>query len=487
MSICKNCGTASEDGQLFCQKCGHALTEDENPKHAPDEDVKKEVVTSPTTNEVSQSRWQKQKMSKKNKLTLLSSIVIIILLLAGHLTMKSITDPTKIITAMHEDFEKEDTKAFLGHFDYDKKVHTDAKGFYDYIDEQSWPHIRSQLLANIKSLKENGLADPIYDEDGNKLIKISSKPVLGGLYHKVSFKLVPIHVTVASEYDHVEFTSTDKTIELTSDEDTYLGDYLPGTYKWSAILKSEYGNLPFDGKMHMTDAEDNKQTFKPEIEPDYVTVHSNNEDAIVYINGKSTKKSIYNIDSIGPVPLDGSVTLQAIVTDDGKTYKTDKVKVKETDITLDFKYIEDQITKAEQEEKLADLADEQYDDIEDFYTRFREAYESDVNNHVYDATSYYIASNSKLEKDYKSYFPKFVDDDEISNHTNELNNLVAINNTTFKFDTNESYTFYSHEGPTIDYNYKKTYTIQTSKGSYVIINIDSEKISEEENDDYDDE
>lgn len=486
MILCKNCGASYDDGQLFCQKCGHALTEDENPQQAPDEDVKKEVLTTPpTTNDVSQSRWQRQKMSKKNKLTLLSIIVIIILLLAGHLTMKSITDPTKIITAMHEDFEKEDVKAFLGHFNYEKKVHIDTNDFYDYIDEQSWPNIRSQLLANIKTLKENGLADPIYDGNGNKLIKIESKPILGGLYHKISFKLVPIHVSVASNYDHVQFTSSDKTIELSSVENTYLGDYFPGTYKWSAILKSEYGNLPFNGKMQLTDAEDNEQTYIPEIEPDYITIHSNNEDAIIYINGENTKKSIYDLESIGPVPLDGSVTVQAIVTDNGKTYKTDKVKVKETDIILDFKYIEDQKKKKEQEKKLADLADEHYNDIKDFYTRFREAYESDVNNHVYDATSYYITSDSKLAKDYKSYFPKFVDDDEISNHTNILSNLVATNNTTFTFDTNESYTFYSHEGPTIDYNYKKNYTIRSSGGSYVITNIKSEKISEEENGDYD--
>ncbi|WP_425328611.1 TcaA NTF2-like domain-containing protein [Rummeliibacillus suwonensis] len=57
-----------------------------------------------------------------------------------------------------------------------------------------------------------------------------------------------------------------------------------------------------------------------------------------------------------------------------------------------------------------------------------------------------------------------------------------MNDTTFKFDTNEQYTFYSHEDPTIDYDYKKTYTIQSSSDSYIIKTIESEKISEEEYD-----
>ncbi|MBO2537702.1 zinc-ribbon domain-containing protein [Rummeliibacillus suwonensis] len=192
MNSCKNCGTSYEDGQLFCTKCGHALSENENPQHHLQDNVetKISIPTTPATNKIHPSRWQKQKMSKKNKLTLFSIIAIIVLLLAAHLTMKSIMNPTKTVTAMHEDFEKED----------------------------------------------------------------------------------------------------------------------------------------------------------------------------------------------------------------------------------------------------------------------------------------------------KSYFPKFVDDDEISNHTNDISNLVAINDTTFKFDTNEQYTFYSHEGPTIDYDYKKTYTIQSSSDSYIIKTIESEKISEEEYD-----
>ncbi|MBO2535699.1 TcaA 3rd/4th domain-containing protein [Rummeliibacillus suwonensis] len=480
MGICKNCKTAYEEGQLFCQKCGHPLTEEEHSQQP--QETGQTDVPAPTIQENPSSRWSKQKMSKKNKVTLFSIIAIILLLIVGHLTMKSITNPTKIVTAMHEDFEKENAKAFLRHFDYDQKVHTDTEGFYDYIDEQSWPKIRSQLLNNLESLQKNGLADPVYDQNGNKIIKVVNKPMLGGLYHKVSFELVPIHVSVASDYDHVQFTSTDKTIELSSDEDNFLGDYLPGTYKWSAILKSQYGKIPFDGKMVITNAEDNEQTFTPDIEPSYVTIHSNNEDATIYVNGKSTKTTVYDSDAIGPLPLNGSVTAQAIVKDNNRTYKTDKVKVTDSDITLDFQYIKDQIDKEEEQQHLVDLVDEQYEDIEDFYDRFREAYESDVNNHIYDATSYYIVDGSQLEKDYQSYFPKFVDDDEIDNHTNEMSNLVALNDTTFKFDTNEDYTFYSHEGPTVDYSYKKTYTIQSSGDSYIIKAIDSEKISEDEYD-----
>ncbi|MBQ0139745.1 MAG: hypothetical protein KBT36_10635 [Kurthia sp.] len=56
--------------------------------------------------------------------------------------------------------------------------------------------------------------------------------------------------------------------------------------------------------------------------------------------------------------------------------------------------------------------------------------------------------------------------DSINNHTNELLDLVVLDENTFKFNTSEEDSFYSHKDISIDYGYKKTYTIVISGDSY---------------------
>ncbi|GEK31699.1 hypothetical protein KZO01_20080 [Kurthia zopfii] len=156
---------------------------------------------------------------------------------------------------------------------------------------------------------------------------------------------------------------------------------------------------------------------------------------------------------------------------------------------MNFKYIEDQIAADEKFEALDNLVMNNESKIDDFYQRFRQAHASDVNNHRYDAVSYYVVPGTELEKTYKGYFKDFKDGDEISNHSNYMSNLKAVNDTTYTFSTEENYTFFSHENETVEYFFKKQYTIVTSGDSYKVSKIDSEKINEKryktEEDDYD--
>lgn len=493
MIFCSNCGKKNtEETRRFCKECGQPFektalmdsninVEKETPTPQETLNEKSEIKENLTASEPTYSPPKLH--STKKKWGIIGLALIAILLLIGHFTMKSMLDPKKVIAAMDNDFQKENAEAFLKNFSFDKNTKTDAKGFYNYIEEQSWSTIRTQLLDNAAALQKGNLIDPITTQDNNKLIKITRESVLGGLYHKISFQLVPTHVEVDSTYSNLQFTTEKETTDLQKEKETFIGEFLPGTYKWSAILKSEYGQIPFDGTMKIGDyTEDNKETYALEIEPDFTTIYSNNEDATLFINGKSTGESIYNFGKIGPLPLDGSVTVQAKVTDGAENYETKKVKVKESDITLDFKYISDQQSIAEREEQLSYLVSNHYYSLESFYADYRSAYESDVNNHMYNATANFVVADTALDKEYQGYFDKFVEDGSINTHTNIILDITAVDDNTFKLKTSEDYSFYSHKNIGIDYSFKKTYTIVIFGDSYLIDSVEKKKISQKEYD-----
>lgn len=487
MKFCTNCGTENTAGNRVCTNCGQAFQMENTippPSNNPSQSAEKTALEQSDSSIPSRQQQHAKKPSKKKKFGLLALLGLIILCVATHFIIKSMINPTKTIQAMDADFQDENEKAFLNHFNYDKKTNVDEKGFYDYIEDQSWTSIRADLLAQTEQFEKTGLVDPITDENGNKIIKIEKTPYLGGLYDKISFSIIPVKVAVTSDYNKVQFTTEDITIDVNKSDEADVGEFLPGKYKWKAVLQSDYGNMKFDGSFDTAENTDNNDfTYDLPIEPTFVSFTSNNSDATVYLNNKSTAKTIYDEEAFGPLPLDGSVTAHAVVMDGGKEQKTKKVKIDSNEMALDFQYIKDQETVAEKQNALDELVYEHRYDLESFYSDFRSAYESDFNLHAYNAVPSYIVAGTELETKYKDFFPKFVEDDEVSNHTNIVTNIKAIDDNTFQLDTEEDYTFYSHEDITIDYSYKKKYTIITSGDGYLIKAIDDTKISEDKRDD----
>ncbi|WP_010302286.1 TcaA 3rd/4th domain-containing protein [Kurthia senegalensis] len=479
MKHCTNCGKEIKDDLSFCPNCGQKTKRTVDKVSS--EEASLLAKTAPTT-EHPQSTLQASKPSSKKKKGLWITLIAVVALLAiAHFTIKAMIDPSKKIVAMHEAYQKEDAKAFLNEFTLEKDTHADADSFLSYMQGQDWSSVRQAMQENLVVLDKTDMADPITTED-DELIRLVKKDILGGLYHTVDFELIPIKQSVYNDdFDNIEFTTDGVTEKLEKEKATELGKFLPGDYKWSAVLTTEFGKLPFDGTMLVGGEAD--KAFELELNPNYATISSNNPDAILYVNGQSTEKTIYDENTIGPLPLDGSVKVQAIVKDGGKTYKTKEVKVQKSDIRLDFEYIAEQEQAAARASELSDIAYENESEVIDFYQSYRKAYESDLNNHVYDATSYYLQSGSKAEKELQAFFPQYVDGDEISNHTNNVASFKAIDTNTFQLISNEDYTFYSHEGPRHDYEYRRTYTIVKNGSNYVITNIAKQKISEEITDD----
>lgn len=474
MKFCKNCGTeAEQENQQFCKSCGFSLIEEDEPF---DNNTNNQSIE----NERVMTEGAETQKAKKNKWWIYSLIALVLLLTIAHFAYKSYLDPTKQIEAMDKDFQNEDEKGFLSHFDYSSKTKANAKSFYNYIEEESWSDLRGALLKNVDAIKNDKLIDPVEDSTGNKLVKLIKEPVLGGLYNRVSFELQPIHVEVESEYEDIEFTSENETKKLDEKKPVFIGEFLPGEYKWSAVMSSKFGKIPFNDVMKIgEDASGNEETIELDLEPSFATLVTNNDNAKLLVIGKPFDFNFYEQDEIGPLPLDGSVTVQAEVTDNGQKHKTKVIKVNKETVDLNFDYIAAKEVLESKVEAMTELADENYDAIESFYQDYRKAYESDINAHIYSALAGYVIGGSALETLYKNYVTDFVGSDRISNHTNILTDLVAVNSETFTFNTREEYTFYSHKNETIEYGYNKKYTVIKSGDRFKAKTVDSTKVFED--------
>lgn len=482
MKFCTNCGKPNDEEQLFCSECGqnfkNAVAQNTANEAIQETDVIQNVhAPSDSTSENNlQDRPVKKPRNKKKTWIISSIIVLAIILIAGHLTMKSVVNPEKTIKAMNADFNAENANAFLKHFHYDDKTKADATGFYDYISDQSWRDIRTELLNKAKMLQENGSSITVTDSSGeNKLFNLVKKPVLGGLYNKVEFNIVPTKVTalidfddltVNTEYDATLVQGDTKTV-LDPEKAVSIGNYLPGSYKWKTELTNTFGQMNFDGNFTVGEnATENKENVPVLIEADFLTVHSNNPDASVWINDVDTQDVVEDAYNLGPIPLDGSITVQARVMHDGKEEKTKKVKVKDTSVQLDFDYIADE----ERKEELEALADEYKYEIEDIYTSFRVAHAEDENDHEISETLQYIASD-KLEKTLSDKFNEFSGLDRENNHTYKVLSYKATNDDTFEFKALEQYTFYSRSYEIQEWKLIRTYKFQIIDDELKIVDI----------------
>jgi uncharacterized membrane protein YvbJ len=133
-----------------------------------------------------------------------------------------------------------------------------------------------------------------------------------------------------------------------------------------------------------------------------ITLLSNEPDAIVFIDGESTKKKVRDIGEIGPLPTDGSISIHAVI-DDRESYSEEVYsggdyelyfEEEYTDVVMDS-YIED-------EDSLPTM-----DDLETLFDSFQESGIEAINSRDF-----------SLVEDY--YHPKGISGPESANYINYL-------------------------------------------------------------------
>ena len=467
MENCTSCGEKRKGNEKFCVGCGSPLS-------VQTEKVKFEKVKTENRKSSITSTQKKFRIAG-----VLSVAVILIGLFGAHLFFDSKYDVSQTLINMNQTYTSGNQSEFLSYFNVEENIVIDKEGFYSYVENEGWENIRDQMKMEVDRIETEGLSNIILDSQGNKLISVLNEPVLFGLYDQVSFLVHPI--TVAAELPMDGTTIALEELEKAGDEGAQveLGRFLPGSYEWTAEIASDFSDVKGAGNVEVRGDGDNRYMFNPTVEAAMIEVTSDVQDAILWVDGKSTEKTVKEMGSFGPVALDGSVEVTAETKDEtGKSVKGEPLFIESDSIHIEFAHVQEKVaaerTKELEEKKQLQLAEQHQTNIRDFIDSYRYSFEDALNYADFSYIEDYFPTGSTVQEEYLG---------EIKRHSslntsydydfrsNTLTGFEVIDETTFLVTTAEMFYFYSQED-SLKYNKTKSYTVTFQNDQYYITSID---------------
>ncbi|WP_075617191.1 TcaA 3rd/4th domain-containing protein [Paenisporosarcina indica] len=468
MKNCSNCGVEKKGSEKFCINCGNkfeVVVEQPKARAAAPNQPKRSTIT--------------PKQRKLRIAGIVSVTVFLLGLLGGHLFLKSKYDVSKTINEMNQAYIKNEQALFLSFFSVADNVVKDEEGFYSFVEDQDWEDIRDQMKSEVKQLETESLSNIIKDSEGNKFISVVNDPILFGLYDRISFLVHPVKVETEIPMDNATIVMNDKTVTGATGENVVVGNFLPGSYSWSASVPSEFSPIEAKGSIEVSGDGRNVFVFTPSFEAGMITVTSDISDAVLWVNGKSTGKTVKEMNSIGPVPFNGKVEITAQAKNENNAVvKGDIVKVESDTAHIKFAHIQEKVAtdraKQQEAEELQQLEEEHEIPLTDFIDSFRYVFEDALNYQDFSYIADYFPTGSQIQTDYfddierhaaleVSYYYDF--------QSNTITSVKAIDTNTFVVNTAEMFFFTSNEQE-FKYDKTKAYTIKVQGDEYLIHSIE---------------
>ncbi|WP_297629861.1 hypothetical protein [uncultured Clostridium sp.] len=150
---------------------------------------------------------------------------------------------------------------------------------------------RSDKVLEFVNLVENNGA--------TKIMEIRSEKNIFGKRYYIDLKTFDLLVN--ANLKDVQITLNNKKIEAGKT----IENIIPGQYNLEASVNSKYGIIKETGEIIVL----NNTNINLDLKGEKVTVNSEFEDAEVLVNGVSSKKKVKDFKDIGPMPMDGSISL----------------------------------------------------------------------------------------------------------------------------------------------------------------------------------
>ncbi|MFE3577507.1 hypothetical protein [Lysinibacillus sp. NPDC059133] len=468
MNQCSSCGTNNPDPMKFCQGCGSPL----------------EIVTTENQKRVT-SKPAKAPLKKSNKIM---AIVFAFILLAGgitHFTIKNQLDPYKQLTNANKAFVNNDYEAFLNYFEVDSDVVVDAKAFHRYMEDIQWSDkISPQLEDGIKKIDKGSFADAIVGQDGQKIMAIMDEKFLG-IYRKYSVKIIPIEVTASTSLKTATITYGDSKKMKITDNNTPIGKSIPGVYKFSISVADDFSEKTFEEEQIITNNDASKQEIFFDFSEKAVALSSDYNDAIVFIDGKSTKKKANEL-KLFTLLLDGSATIHAEHTVDGQKKVSEKVKLDSNDIHIPFADVQKRTadSAAKEQKKIVDEAAKEElmrdyaDYARNFYYDFRNSHQDGLNTGDFNYISNYFEDGSAVKRSYRDFVLEHRDRDFEYSYTflaNDIIEMKATSSNTFELTSQETFELYELGDEPGEWKNERTklYKLKLINGSLYISSIEN--------------
>lgn len=367
MNACPNCQQPVTNRSGFCPNCG--------------------------------SNYHIQKKKPKGLIWIMIGSLLAAALFITHGQIKDRTGAYSTIYEFEKIMSQKDARAaltlFKPQFQNVSSSENVMEEFLDYVDnEADWkPAVKEWKKS---ALRERERYDAIDSLNGDRLFTLEETGKFLGIYPTFEVIIHPFSLHVASYVDDTKVSFNKKSKALKNSEDFQkIGSFLP-SYSDLEIdysVKSKYADIEDSILFSSSTEEPNKVYVELPIEAASITVYSNEDDAIVYINGESTKKTVSEIGEIGPLPTDGSISVHAEL-EDRVSYAEDVYSGGEYELWFDEEYVyEDYAEEEEEEEVYTENADDVVvpteEELEDLYTSFQNAAVEAINARDFTIVDYY--------------------------------------------------------------------------------------------------
>lgn len=479
-NFCTGCGKAVNDQQQFCMTCGAENKSLKQPislgkDASPGQPIPTELLKSKTTATVEQTlatpvqQRIKAKMPMWQKVALSLSFILVVAAVGGHFTIKTLTEPDKTVLPIFNALLDNDESTFIGKLTLPKDVGYDAKSYMDYIKEQKMDRFHRTLQENARDVRNDGITRVINHDDGSELFRMKEKKFLY-FYPTVEVIAISTDVHVDTDLNNIKIAFNGEDHQLTGDN-LILGSFLPGKY----VMEAKTANpiIPHEAEWKIPVSTSEKVNHIPLTKRDVmIELDGDHPDSIVYVNGVSTKKTIAELEQIGPIFGDTNITLTVQKkTPTGETAKS-IAEVVSGGSALYFTYPSgfDFVVKTPEQ-----IGEETFDrdKLKQFVIDFRNSYELSLNRKRFSLVKSYLAPESVAYKEIKG----FIDDigNDYYDYSFSLNEVTNINLVADKATVSsyEEFYFTNHLNEVIFYERDKNYIIRKDEnGDYKIHAID---------------
>ncbi|MFC7320012.1 TcaA NTF2-like domain-containing protein [Halobacillus campisalis] len=487
MKYCTHCGEPLSEDLTFCTACG----------------TKQEGDQVPSPQSERKQRVPKKPMSRKRKFTLLSVFLAVGLLIGAHFMITNWIDPLKTVQAMDRAMTEQDADGFFEQMELKDDAVIHKEEYLEYIEGSDWESIRYQLSQEFEDNSNEPFDFAVRDYDGNKIFNIKKNTIVPGLYHSYTIEGIPNQVTAATNMENTTFTFEDQTVEL-KEEEKYVDVALayPGQYEVNGAAENAFGEFEYTDTIDVYPNNANESEVNVTFASDTVTVDTNQEDAVLFINGESTEKTLGEYEELGPFP-DEEVMLHAEWKDeDGEVHKSEEMnqdtlywgalsfhfeEENEDFYASDSEQEEESVEASAEEEKEEEVEEESEEaseeeesldedltvGAEDHVLDFRVMYEDALNYRDYSIVSFYLESGSDADEELEEYVGDLEDKGFDYDFTlNEILSSEMEDEETVTVTTNEQFIFTNHEGDQTHYDRVKEYTVINSEDGFKITKID---------------
>lgn len=473
MRICENCGEPIESDQSFCKNCGAKINLNQNP------------ITEIQT----RTNAQKKAVVSSRVIWIIASVLALSIALFGvHTFLVNWFKPEKTVAGFEQAVTNKDYNTLRKILVQNgSPIDATDKELASYVTfltkDKKLSQIADELNQAAAGMKYYKKVTPVSDNNSNNLLRLEKGSKFLGIYQQYVVSVYSFTIQAESNADNTDiYINGEKAKRIkNSDDPVNIGQHLPGEYTLKAVYKGDYVSLNSQKKVDFSNAENNTVTTKVDLNGHFVSIYSNGDGAEIYANGKNTGKKVGETDSFGPVPIDGSVELYAVLNRDGGPIKSVPVKITgDGEVYLEFKEIADE-QKIAQSKQAAQDALNQYggdynspqEKMQTFMDNYLNTSVEAINERNFGLVESYLSPNGKQYSDSKNY----IDYLDTKGITESLLNVTVLDveNTIngFKVKTKEEYEIYYNDGSAKDKTFESNYSLIGDEAGLKILTLDS--------------